>query len=61
MNKPKNRKEVIKLLKNNGFELVSQNKHEKWINGDKIVMLPNSHKEFHVISHWQILKRVGLV
>jgi hypothetical protein len=59
--KPKNKKEVNKILKNAGFIMVSHKKHEKWVKGEQILVFPGSHKEFHVIGHWQILKRAGLV
>jgi hypothetical protein len=58
--KPKNRTEVIKILESNGYRLVSTGKHEKWSNGTSIVLMPKKHREFHVIGHYQMLKRVGL-
>lgn len=61
VSKPKDRKQVIGILKDAGFVLESVTKHEKWVNGTVSVLIPKQHKEFHVIGHWQILKRAGLV
>lgn len=57
----KSRKDVIKILKTNGFELISYSKHEKWSNGKIQVIIPQKHREFHKISHRIILKRAGLI
>jgi hypothetical protein len=57
----KSRKDVLRILKTNGFKLISCNKHEKWSNGNIQVLIPQRHKEFHVISHKIILKRAGLI
>lgn len=41
-----NSKEVIKILKKNGFELKSQNgSHKKFINGTKIVIVADHGKD----------------
>jgi predicted RNA binding protein YcfA (HicA-like mRNA interferase family) len=57
----KSRKCVIRILKTNGFQLVSSNSHEKWTNGKNIVIIPHKHRDFHVVSHKIILKRAGLI
>lgn len=59
--KPKNRKEFVKILNKNGFIKLSSGKHEKWSNGDRTISVPKQHKEFHVIGHWEILKKAGIV
>ena len=58
--KPKDRKQVISILKDAGFVLESSNGHEKWVNGNRVALIPHKHKEFHVIGHYKILKGVGL-
>jgi predicted RNA binding protein YcfA (HicA-like mRNA interferase family) len=57
----KSRKDVVRILKTNGYQLVSSNSHEKWTNGNNIVIIPHKHKDFHVIGHKIILKRAGLL
>ena len=57
----KSRKDVIRILKANGYTLISSNKHDKWYNGNNSIVIPQKHKAFHVISHKQILKRAGLI
>ena len=62
MKKPKNKKDFIRILKHYGFsQIKSKGKHEKWSNGNKTIAVSNTHKEFHVIAHWEILKKAGIV
>lgn len=57
----KSRKCVLKILRSNGYSLISSNKHEKWSNGIKTIIIPQKHKDFHVTGHKIILKRAGLI
>lgn len=56
-----NRRDFLKFLKKNGYKLISSAKHEKWSNGENIIIVPNKHKSFHVTGHNKILKNAGLV
>ncbi len=41
-----NAKEIIKILRNNGFELKSQKgSHKKFVKGDKTVIVPDHGKD----------------
>jgi predicted RNA binding protein YcfA (HicA-like mRNA interferase family) len=57
----KSRKDVLRILKDNGYSLVSSKKHEKYSNGKETVIIPQKHKDFHVTGHKIILKRAGLL
>ena len=59
--KVKSRREFQKILKAHNFIMVSSKKHEKWTNGIVTIHAPNNHKEFHVISHMEILKKAGII
>lgn len=62
MNKPKNKKDLDKFLKSKNFSILHTNgKHEKWSDGNKTIIIPKKHKQFHVIGNWEILKKAGLV
>ena len=57
----KSRKDVLRILKTNGYSLISSKKHEKWSNGASVVIIPQKHRDFHVTGHKIILKRAGLL
>lgn len=57
----KSRKDVIRILKDNNYFLVSIGKHEKWSNGDNSLFIPKKHKSFHKIGHKEILKKANLI
>lgn len=59
---PKNSKQVISYLKDNGFEKVSQNgSHLKMTNGSNIVIVPDhGSKDLKIGTLKSILKQAGL-
>lgn len=54
-------KELIKLLKQNGWQKISQNgSHLKMKNGNEIVIVPIHNKEIPIGTAQAILKQSGL-
>lgn len=62
MQKICDRKNLIKTLKNAGFNLISSAKHEKWSNGKITVLVPNKHTtgKFSRMLAQRILKNANL-
>lgn len=54
-------KEMIKLLKKNGFYIERTGKHDKWTNGSKSVFVPNNHCNFSRVLAERLMKEVNLL
>lgn len=48
-------KEAKRILRNNGYELIRNNKHSIWSNGENKIILPISHSEEINCCLWQRL------
>lgn len=57
------RRTLVKLLRENGFRLVSSGKHEKWSDGTRSVYVPHSHSQgkWSRILAEKIVKEAGLI
>ena len=53
------RRELEKLLKQNGWYQIEDNKHAKWTDGKNVEMIPK-HKEINERLARAIIKRWGL-
>ena len=53
-------KTMIKLLKSNGFILKSSGKHEKWSNGDRMIVVPHKHTGFSRMLAERLIKESGI-
>lgn len=59
MQKICDRKTLIKTLKQKGFKVVSSSKHQKWSNGEIVVVIPNKHSgKFSRMLAERIMKNI---
>jgi hypothetical protein len=54
------KKEFVKFIKKHGFYLSGGSKHEKWVFGSKVILLPRTSKDFSRIMGERLLKEAGL-
>ena len=54
-------KQMIRLLKRNGFYIERTGKHDKWTNGNKSIFVPNNHNNFSRMLAERLLKEVELI
>jgi predicted RNA binding protein YcfA (HicA-like mRNA interferase family) len=54
-------KQMIKVLKQNGFYIERTGKHNKWTNGRNSVFVPNNHNNFSRVLAERLLKEIELI
>ena len=54
------RKTLVNVLKENGYELIRHNKHEVYSNGSHTLALPNKRRGFSRMVAERLLKEAGL-
>lgn len=54
-------KQMIKVLKKNGFYIERTGKHDKWSDGCRSVFVPNNHTNFSRVLAERLLKEVGII
>lgn len=61
MSKLPSSRQIVNVLKRNGFELISQRgRHKKFRKGSRTVIVPDLHKEIPIGTFRSILRQSGL-